>query len=160
MPSAIELARGDEKLIAAIRRSRRLIGRKALMAAAASAVPLPGIDWAADAGLTLWQTLPLGPTSFGESPYGALSSFAGNPLLISPERPHGAWRAVRIEPRGPPGPRTLGMVRRPTMRPWYRPSGDRCIARYRLCTRSTLERVPRILIRGCGRPGACSIVMI
>ena len=44
------------------------------------------LDWVAEAGLTLWQTLPLGPTSFGESPYGALSSFAGNPLLISPER--------------------------------------------------------------------------
>ncbi|MEO8504654.1 MAG: 4-alpha-glucanotransferase [Acidobacteriota bacterium] len=44
------------------------------------------LDWAAEAGLTLWQTLPLGPTSFGESPYGSLSSFAGNPLLISPER--------------------------------------------------------------------------
>ena len=29
MPSSIELARGDEKLIAAIHRSRRLIGRKA-----------------------------------------------------------------------------------------------------------------------------------
>jgi hypothetical protein len=51
MPSAIELAQGDEKLIAAVHRSRRLIGRKALMAAAASAVPLPGIDWAADAAL-------------------------------------------------------------------------------------------------------------
>jgi 4-alpha-glucanotransferase len=38
------------------------------------------------AGQTLWQTLPLGPTGFGDSPYAALSAFAGNPLLISPER--------------------------------------------------------------------------
>lgn len=44
------------------------------------------LDWAAQAGMTLWQVLPLGPTSYGESPYGALSSFAGNPMLISPER--------------------------------------------------------------------------
>ena len=29
--------------------------------------------------------LPLGPTGFGNSPYGTLSSFAGNTLLISPE---------------------------------------------------------------------------
>jgi len=34
-------------------------------------------------GQTLWQVLPLGPTSFGDSPYQAISSFAGNPLLIS-----------------------------------------------------------------------------
>jgi len=32
-----------------------------------------------------WQTLPLGPTGFGNSPYQALSSFAANALLISPD---------------------------------------------------------------------------
>ena len=30
--------------------------------------------------------LPLGPTGAGDSPYGTLSAFAGNPLLVSPER--------------------------------------------------------------------------
>ena len=30
-----------------------------------------------------WQVLPLGPTGFGDSPYQTLSTFAGNPLLIS-----------------------------------------------------------------------------
>ncbi len=30
--------------------------------------------------------LPLGPTGYGHSPYQALSSFAANPLVISPER--------------------------------------------------------------------------
>ncbi len=30
-----------------------------------------------------WQVLPLGPTSFGDSPYQSPSTFAGNPLLIS-----------------------------------------------------------------------------
>jgi len=34
-------------------------------------------------GQTIWQVLPLGPTSYGDSPYQATSSFAGNPLLIS-----------------------------------------------------------------------------
>jgi len=44
------------------------------------------ISWLAQARQTLWQVLPLGPTGFGDSPYQSLSSFAGNPLLISPER--------------------------------------------------------------------------
>jgi len=43
------------------------------------------LDWAQAAGQKIWQVLPLGPTG-GTSPYGALSAFAGNPLLISPER--------------------------------------------------------------------------
>ena len=39
----------------------------------------------ADAGQTIWQMLPLGPTGYGDSPYQLFSAFAGNPLLISPE---------------------------------------------------------------------------
>lgn len=39
----------------------------------------------AEAGIAVWQVLPLGPTGLGDSPYGALSAFAGNPVLISPE---------------------------------------------------------------------------
>ena len=64
MPSAIELAQGDPALIAAIVRSRKLIARKAMMAAAASAVPLPGIDWAADAAL-LSRLVPQISSEFG-----------------------------------------------------------------------------------------------
>jgi 4-alpha-glucanotransferase len=41
--------------------------------------------WLAEAGQRLWQLLPLSPTGFGDSPYQALSSFAGNPLLVSLE---------------------------------------------------------------------------
>src|SRR5216684_312783 len=44
------------------------------------------LDWAASAGQSLWQILPLHPTGPGDSPYGASSAFAGNPLLLSPER--------------------------------------------------------------------------
>jgi 4-alpha-glucanotransferase len=44
------------------------------------------VDFLADAGQTLWQVLPLGPTGFGDSPYQCFSAFAGNPLLISPQR--------------------------------------------------------------------------
>lgn len=41
------------------------------------------VDWLADHGQTLWQVLPLGPTSYGDSPYQTLSAFGGNPLLVS-----------------------------------------------------------------------------
>ncbi len=44
------------------------------------------VDFLAEARQALWQVLPLGPTSFGNSPYQCTSAFAGNPLLISPER--------------------------------------------------------------------------
>lgn len=44
------------------------------------------LDFLAASGQRYWQTLPLGPTGYGNSPYAALSAFAGNPLLISPER--------------------------------------------------------------------------
>jgi len=44
------------------------------------------VDFLADAGQRLWQMLPLGPTGYGDSPYQCFSAFAGNPLLISPEK--------------------------------------------------------------------------
>ena len=40
------------------------------------------IDWLCSADIRIWQVLPLGPTGYGDSPYAAFSSFAGNPLLI------------------------------------------------------------------------------
>jgi 4-alpha-glucanotransferase len=44
------------------------------------------LDWAKKAGLRIWQVLPLNAPGYGNSPYGCLSSYAGNPLLISPKR--------------------------------------------------------------------------
>jgi 4-alpha-glucanotransferase len=41
------------------------------------------VDWLVEHGQTIWQVLPLGPTSYGDSPYQTLSAFAGNPNLIS-----------------------------------------------------------------------------
>jgi 4-alpha-glucanotransferase len=41
------------------------------------------VEYLVEAKQSLWQVLPLGPTGFGNSPYQALSSFAGNTLLIS-----------------------------------------------------------------------------
>jgi 4-alpha-glucanotransferase len=46
---------------------------------------LAWIDRLHDTGQRWWQALPLGPTGYGNSPYQALSSFAGNDLLISPD---------------------------------------------------------------------------
>ena len=43
-------------------------------------------DFLAGCGQKLWQVMPLGPTGYGDSPYMCFSAFAGNPLLISPEK--------------------------------------------------------------------------
>jgi 4-alpha-glucanotransferase len=40
------------------------------------------VDW----GQSIWQTLPLGPTGYGNSPYMCFSAFAANPMLISPHQ--------------------------------------------------------------------------
>lgn len=43
------------------------------------------VDWLKDAGQSIWQILPLGPTGYGDSPYQSFSTFAGNPYFISLE---------------------------------------------------------------------------
>ena len=43
-------------------------------------------DFLRDAGMSIWQVLPMGPTGYGESPYQSTSVYAGNPLLISIDR--------------------------------------------------------------------------
>jgi len=40
------------------------------------------VDLLAGSGFSYWQTCPLGPTGFGDSPYQCLSAFAGNSYLI------------------------------------------------------------------------------
>jgi 4-alpha-glucanotransferase len=44
------------------------------------------LDFLADARQGLWQILPLSSPGLGNSPYSAISAFAGNPLLVSLER--------------------------------------------------------------------------
>ena len=44
------------------------------------------VDFLVASGQGLWQMLPLGPTGYGDSPYACYSAFAGNTLLVSPER--------------------------------------------------------------------------
>ena len=40
------------------------------------------VDFLSAAGQKYWQLLPLGPTSYGDSPYASFSTFAGNPYFI------------------------------------------------------------------------------
>ena len=44
------------------------------------------VDFLEKAGQKYWQILPLGPTSFGDSPYQSFSSYAGNPYFIDLEQ--------------------------------------------------------------------------
>jgi 4-alpha-glucanotransferase len=62
---------------------------------------LAWVDRLHEAEQSWWQALPLGPTRYGNSPYQSLSSFAGNELLISPERliGDGLLRAADCEPK-------------------------------------------------------------
>lgn len=39
-------------------------------------------DFLKKAGQTIWQILPVGPTSYGDSPYQSFSTYAGNPYMI------------------------------------------------------------------------------
>ena len=41
------------------------------------------VDTLSEAKQTYWQILPLGITSYGDSPYQSYSTFAGNPYFIS-----------------------------------------------------------------------------
>jgi 4-alpha-glucanotransferase len=54
------------------------------------------LDFLAETGQRWWQMLPVGPVGHGHSPYQSPSSFAGNWLLISPER---LAADGRLEPR-------------------------------------------------------------
>jgi hypothetical protein len=67
MPTAMQLAEGDVILMDAVRRSRKLLNRRALIGAAASAVPVPGLDWAVDAAL-LSRLVPAINAEFDLSP--------------------------------------------------------------------------------------------
>ena len=40
------------------------------------------VDFLASAGQSWWQMLPVGPTSYGDSPYQSLSAYAGNPYFV------------------------------------------------------------------------------
>ena len=66
MPSSSQMAASDPDLAVAVRRARKLLHRRALVAAAASMVPVPGLDWAVDAAL-LSRLIPQISAEFGLS---------------------------------------------------------------------------------------------
>ncbi len=73
------------------------------------------VDMLSAAGQRWWQMLPLGPTGDTTSPYQCLSSFAGNPLLISPEELVKDGLLAASDLRGfslPPGKTDYGRVTR------------------------------------------------
>jgi len=55
------------------------------------------IDWLADAGVSLWQVLPLGPTDCHGCPYSSWSALAGNPELIGADVPPADSDEVWVE---------------------------------------------------------------
>ncbi len=61
------LAEDDHALQRAVRNCGKLLNRRAIMAAAASAVPVPGLDWAVDAAL-LSNLIPAINAEFGLTP--------------------------------------------------------------------------------------------
>ena len=67
MPTALHMALDNLDLQAAVKRSRKLLNKRALMAAAASAIPVPGLDWAVDAAL-LSKLIPEINKEFGLTP--------------------------------------------------------------------------------------------
>jgi uncharacterized protein (DUF697 family) len=67
MPTALQMAADDAALAAAVTRSRKLLHKRAVVAAAASAVPVPGLDWAVDAAM-LSRLIPEINREFGLTP--------------------------------------------------------------------------------------------
>ena len=61
------MASDDVALKAAVTRSRKLLNKRAMVAAAASAVPIPGLDWAVDAAM-LSRLIPEINKEFGLTP--------------------------------------------------------------------------------------------
>ena len=67
MPSALNMAANDTALQDAVKRSRKLLHKRALLAGAVSAVPVPGLDWAVDAAM-LSKLIPEINREFGLTP--------------------------------------------------------------------------------------------
>ncbi|MFW6191715.1 MAG: 4-alpha-glucanotransferase, partial [Thiohalospira sp.] len=60
------------------------------------------VDWLSEAGFSVWQMLPLGPTHADGSPYQTLSVHAGDPRLVDVE---GLMKAGWLERTAPPSDR-------------------------------------------------------
>ena len=67
MPTALNMAANDTAMQDAVKRSRKMLHKRALLAGAASAVPVPGLDWAVDAAM-LSKLIPEINKEFGLTP--------------------------------------------------------------------------------------------
>ena len=67
MPTALKMAQDDTAMQEAVKRSRKLLHKRALLAGAVSAVPVPGLDWAVDAAM-LSKLIPEINKEFGLTP--------------------------------------------------------------------------------------------
>lgn len=67
MPSSLQLAQGHAALTEVVRDCRKMLHRRSLVAAGASMVPIPGLDWAVDAAL-LSRLIPQINARFGLTP--------------------------------------------------------------------------------------------
>src|SRR5260221_13439234 len=67
------------------------------------------LDWAASAGMRVWQVLPLNPPGYGSSPDGGGSFFSRHPPLPSPQPPLPA----PLPPAPGPDPRSAVVPYRP-----------------------------------------------
>ncbi|MCX7818305.1 MAG: 4-alpha-glucanotransferase [Kiritimatiellae bacterium] len=83
-----------------------------------------------EAGLALWQMLPIHPPGGGDSPYDAVSSFAGNPLLISLEDLAAEGWIGAEEIAGAPGG-DGGRAEFEALRPWKMERLRAAVARWR-----------------------------
>ena len=67
MPTALSMALDNADMQAAVKRSRKMLHKRALLAGAVSAVPIPGLDWAVDAAM-LSKLIPEINKEFGLTP--------------------------------------------------------------------------------------------
>ena len=67
MPTALSMALDNADMLAAVKRSRKMLHKRALLAGAISAVPIPGLDWAVDAAM-LSKLIPEINKEFGLTP--------------------------------------------------------------------------------------------
>ena len=67
MPTALSMAQDNAEMQAAVKRSRKMLHKRALLAGAVSAVPIPGLDWAVDAAM-LSKLIPEINKEFGLTP--------------------------------------------------------------------------------------------
>ena len=58
-------------------------------------------DFLKRAGQSYWQILPVGPTSYGDSPYQSFSTYAGNPYMIGYFVNNGGEHFAGAAPGGP-----------------------------------------------------------